>query len=154
MRIGLAYNEKPAQTGAADVPPQTTDAYVEWDEPSTIDAVARALASLGEVVRLEADASFPQKHTLAKPNIDFNMAEGLRGPSREAHVPAICEYFGVPYTGSDPLTLTLALHKGRAKEVLAFRGVATAPFAIVAAADDLARLKLPLPLFVKPVAEG
>lgn len=154
MRIGLAYNEKPAQPGAANEPPQTTDAYVEWDEPSTIDAVARALASLGEVVRLEADASFPQKLTLAKPDIVFNMAEGLRGPSREAHIPAICEYFGVPYTGSDPLTLTLALHKGRAKEVLAFRGIATAPFAIVEAAADLARIKLPLPLFVKPVAEG
>ena len=154
MRIGLAYNEKPAQPGAANEPPQTTDAYVEWDEPSTIDAVARALASLGEVVRLEADASFPQKLTLAKPDIVFNMAEGLRGPSREAHVPAICEYFGVPYTGSDPLTLTLALHKGRAKEVLAFRGIATAPFAIVETAADLTRIKLPLPLFVKPVAEG
>lgn len=154
MRIGLAYNEKPAQSSAATEPPQSTDAYVEWDEPSTIDAVAHALAALGEVVRLEADASFPQKLTLAKPDIVFNMAEGLRGPSREAHVPAICEYFGVPYTGSDPLTLTLALHKGRAKEILAFRGVATAPFAIVETAGDLGRLKLPLPLFVKPVAEG
>jgi D-alanine-D-alanine ligase len=154
MRIGLAYNEKPAQPSAADQPPQTTDAYVEWDEPSTIDAVVRALGPLGEVVRLEADASFPQKLILAKPDLVFNMAEGLRGPSREAHVPAICEYFGVPYTGSDPLTLTLALHKGRAKEILAFRGVATAPFAVVENPADLARLRLPPPLFVKPVAEG
>jgi len=154
MRIGLAYNEKPAQPSAAAEPPPSTDAYVEWDEPSTIDAVDRALAPLGELVRLEADAFFPQKLALAKPDIVFNMAEGLHGPSREAHVPAICEYFGVPYTGSDPLTLTLALHKGRAKEILAFRGVATAPFAVVETPDDLARLHLPLPLFVKPVAEG
>jgi D-alanine-D-alanine ligase len=154
MRIGLAYNEKPTPAGAADVPPHSTDAYVEWDEPSTIDAVARALAPLGEVIRLHADTSFPQKLLLAKPDIVFNMAEGLRGPSREAHVPAICEYYGVPYTGSDPLTLALALHKGRAKEVLAFRGIATAPFAVVEHASDLARVRLPVPLFVKPVAEG
>ena len=128
MRIGLAYNEKPAQRAAGE-PPNTNDAYVEWDEPGTIEAVAHALAPLGDVIRLEADAFFPQKLALARPDILFNMAEGLHGPCREAHVPAICEYMGVPYTGSDPLTLALALHKGRAKEVLAFRGVATAPFA-------------------------
>ena len=154
MRIGLAYNEKPAQPRAADAPSATNDAYVEWDEPSTIEAVARALAPLGDVIRLEADAFFPQKLALARPDILFNMAEGLHGPSREAHVPAICEYMGVAYTGSDPLTLALALHKARAKEVLAFRGVATAPFAVIEEAADLARVKLPLPLFVKPVAEG
>ena len=154
MRIGLAYNEKPAQPRAATEPPNTNDAYVEWDEPSTIEAVAHALAPLGDVIRLEADAFFPQKLALARPDILFNMAEGLHGPTREAHVPAICEYMGVPYTGSDPLTLALSLHKGRAKEVLAFRGVATAPFAIVDNPADLARLTLPFPLFVKPVAEG
>src|SRR6185295_13256248 len=48
----------------------------------------------------------------------------------------------------------LALHKARAKEVLAFRGIATAPFAVVETAADIARVKLPLPLFVKPIAEG
>jgi D-alanine-D-alanine ligase len=154
MRIGLAYNEKPAQSRAASEPPNSNDAYVEWDEPSTIEAVAHALAPLGDVIRLEADAFFPQKLALARPDLLFNMAEGLHGPSREAHVPAICEYMGLPYTGSDPLTLALALHKGRAKEVLAFRGVATAPFAIIEDPADLARLKLPFPLFVKPVAEG
>lgn len=152
MRIGLAYNEKPAPSAAS--PPPTTDAYVEWDDPTTIDAVERALAPLGEVVRLEADVFFPQKLALARPDLVFNMAEGLRGPSREAHVPAICEYFGTPYTGSDPLTLTLALHKARAKEILAFRGVATAPFAVVEQVSDLVRLRLPFPLFLKPVAEG
>lgn len=154
MRIGLAYNEKPAQPRAAATPAATIDAYVEWDEPSTIEAVAHALAPLGDVILLEADAFFAQKLALARPDIVFNMAEGLHGPSREAHVPAICEYIGVPYTGSDPLTLALALHKGRAKEVMAFRGVATAPFAIIEDPADLARLKLPFPLFVKPVAEG
>lgn len=154
MRIGLAYNEKPAQPRAADAPPTATDAYVEWDEPSTIDAVAHALAPLGDVIRLEADAFFPQKLALARPDIVFNMAEGLHGASREAHVPAICEYIGVSYTGSDPLTLALALHKGRAKEAMAFRGVATAPFTVIEQPAELARVKLPFPLFVKPVAEG
>jgi D-alanine-D-alanine ligase len=146
LRIGLAYNEKP-DSGSSD-------AYVEWDDPSTIDAVEQALGLFGSVVRLEADALFPQSVALARPDIVFNMAEGLHGPSREAHVPAICEYLGIAYTGSDPLALALSLHKGRAKEILAYRGVPTAPFRVVESAADLERIPLPFPLFVKPVAEG
>jgi D-alanine-D-alanine ligase len=154
MRIGLAYNQKPDPAASADKPPSTTDAFAEWDEPTTIAAVAQALGLFGDVVRLEAVASFPQQLSRARPDLVFNMAEGLHGVNRESHVPAICEFLGVPYTGSDPLTLALALHKGRAKEVLAQRGIPTAPFIEIAAPADLAALRLPLPLFVKPVAEG
>jgi D-alanine-D-alanine ligase len=153
MRIGLAYNQKP-DAAAAEEPPSTSDAFAEWDDPSTIAAVEQALGLFGNVVRLEADQFFPQNLALARPDLVFNMAEGLHGQSREALVPAICEYLDVPYTGSDPLTLALALHKGRTKEILAFRGVPTAPFAWVETRADLARLALPYPMFVKPVAEG
>src|SRR2546426_1737246 len=94
------------------------------------------------------------KLSLAHPDIVFNMAEGLHGPCRESHVPALCEYLNIPYTGSDPLTLALTLHKGRTKEILAYRGVPTAPFRVIERVEDLERLPLPYPLFVKPVAEG
>ena len=147
MRIGLAYNEKPDSD-------QSSDAYAEWDDPSTIDAVEQALSLFGNVIRLEADEFFPQKLSLAHPDVVFNMAEGLHGPCRESHVPALCEYLNIPYTGSDPLTLALTLHKGRTKEILAYRGVPTAPFRVIERVTDLERLPLPFPLFVKPVAEG
>ena len=153
MRIGLAYNQKPDPSNA-DEPPSTSDAFAEWDEPATIDAVARALASFGSVTRLEADESFPHQLALARPDIVFNMAEGLHGLNRESLVPAICEYLNVRYTGSDPLALALALHKARAKELLAYRGVPTPPFACVERVDDIAGVTLPYPVFVKPVAEG
>ena len=153
MRIGLAYNEKPdpASAAASDT---TTDAFAEWDDPSTIAGVEQALGLFGTVIRLEADQFLPQKLTLARPDVVFNMAEGLHGQSREALVPAICEYLNIPYTGSDPLTLALSLHKGRTKETLAFRGVPTAPFACAETLADVERVVLPFPVFVKPVAEG
>jgi D-alanine-D-alanine ligase len=154
MRIGLAYNQKPDTSPSLDEPPSTSDAYAEWDDPATIDAVAQALSLLGDVVRLEAVASFPAELTRTRPDLVFNMAEGLHGVNRESHVPAMCEFLGVPYTGSDPLTLALALHKGRAKEVLRARGVPTAPFAQVDRIGDADGIELPYPLFVKPVAEG
>lgn len=147
MRIGLAYNEKPDDALASDE-------YAEWDDASTIDAVDQALSLFGNVVRLEADEFFPQKLALARPDIVFNIAEGLHGLCRESHVPAICEYLNIPYTGSDPLSLALTLHKGRTKEILAYRGVPTAPFRVIERVADLERLPLPFPLFVKPVAEG
>ena len=153
MRIGLAYNQKP-DPGAPDEPPSTSDAFAEWDEPATIDAVAQALGRLGTVLRLEADESFPHKLALARPDIVFNMAEGLHGQARESLVPAICEFLNVRYTGSDPLALALSLHKGRAKELLAYRGVPTAPFACIERAEDVQRVALPFPVFVKPIAEG
>src|SRR6266571_2025388 len=155
MRIGLAYNEKPDLDSSLDDPSSSgSDAFVEWDDRSTIEAVEQALSLFGDVVRLEADFLFPQKLALARPHLVFNMAEGLHGPNREAHVPAICEFLNVPYTGSDPLTLAIALHKGRTKEILRQRGVPTAPFVLVERPADLERVVLPFPLFVKPAFEG
>jgi len=159
------------------------DEYAEWDSAETVNAVERALAALGTVVRLEATESFPDRLRAARPDIVFNMAEGRRGVNRESHVPAICEFFGVPYSGSDPLTLSLCLDKARAKEVLAYHGVPTAAFRVVRSPGDLESLLdgirgarcresgigrsdaptpgtrrptpgLPLPLFLKPVHEG
>lgn len=141
--------------------PSTDDEFAEWDSAETIDAVERALAGLGEVVRLEANAEFPERLRASRPDLVFNMAEGLRGVNREAHVPAICEFFGVPYSGSDPFTLSLCLDKAKTKELLAYHGVPTAPFTVVRELDELnaGTARFPLdasrfPLFVKPVHEG
>src|SRR2546428_630117 len=153
MRIGLAYNEKPESAPAAESD-GTGDAFAECDDPSTITAVEQALGLFGSVTRLEADQFFPQNVVLARPDLVFNMAEGLHGQSREALVPAICEYLNIPYTGSDPLTLALSLHKGRTKETLAYRGVPTAPFTCIEAPGQIERMALTYPVFVKPVAEG
>lgn len=154
MHIGLAYNQKPDPSSSSEEPPSTSDVFAEWDEPATIDAVAQALGLFGEVVRLEAVASFPEQLARARPDLVFNMAEGLRGVNRESHVPAMCEFFDIPYTGSDPLTLALALHKGRTKEILTHHGVPTARFVQIGDASELGEVALPYPLFVKPVAEG
>jgi len=183
--IGLAYNQKPEPSELAspvgegdrqedgelarpdEEPPSTIfdlsiaeliarDEFAEWDAPATIAAVESALARLGKVVRLEATEDFPERLRQTRPDIVFNIAEGFHGVNREAHVPAICEFFGIPYSGSDPFTLTLCLDKARTKETLAFHGIPTPPFAVV---DDPAEIEsvtadLHLPLFVKPLHEG
>jgi D-alanine-D-alanine ligase len=162
MRIGLAYNQRPP-TGSsnrgvtlpADLP-ATSDAFVEWDAPETIDAVERALGVFGRVIRLEAVGDFAERLARAEVDLLFNMAEGVSGPSREAHVPAIAEFLGIPYTASDPLTLALALHKARAKEIFAARGIPTAPFVVIDSTEQVPVLEngVTYPLFLKPAWEG
>jgi D-alanine-D-alanine ligase len=137
---------------------QADDAYAEWDSPETIAAVENALAGLGEVIRLEASSDFPQRLRETRPDIVFNMAEGLTGQNREAHVPAICEFFGIPYSGSDPFALSLCLNKARTKQMLQFYDIPTAPFALVESLAEAKMVKrtrsLRYPLFAKPVQEG
>jgi len=155
---------EPAPRPGAEPVPAPHDEFAEWDSAETVDAVERALSGLGEVIRLEATDDFPARLRSARPDIVFNMAEGLRGVSREAHVPAICEFYGVPYSGSDPFTLSLCLDKARTKELLAYHGIPTAPFRVIPAPGTrhAARGSRPesrpptadAPLFVKPLHEG
>jgi len=139
-----------AATAAAD------DEFAEWDSADTIDAVANALSAFGDVIRLEANADFPQNLRDARPDIVFNIAEGLHGVNREAHVPAICEFFGIPYSASDPFTLSLCLDKAKTKETLAYHDVPTAAFSVMHEKRHSMGLGTPLrfPLFVKPIHEG
>ena len=177
-RIGFAYNQKPestvglvsdatAESHTDEEPPPSRidDVFAEWDSAVTIDAVATALSAYGDVIRLEATPDFPERLRAEQPDIVFNIAEGLYGSNREAHVPAICEFFDIPYSGSDPFTLSLCLHKGRTKDFLTAHGIPTAAFAVIESERDLAvllsnahaRFPLPtsrFPVFLKPVQEG
>ena len=149
-------SDSPASVGA-DVASANAvgDEFAEWDSAETIDAVERALSPLGDVIRLEADEDFPERLRATRPDMVFNIAEGLNGVNREAHVPAICEFFGIPYSGSDPFTLSACLDKARTKEILSHHGVPTAEFALVRERSELPALRdREYPLFVKPVHEG
>src|SRR4029077_14016589 len=97
----------------------------------TIVAVEAALSRAGTVIRVEANDDLPLRLHDLRPDMVFNIADGIGGPHPEAHVPAICEFWSTPYTGSDSMTMSLCLDKGRAKEVLSHHGIATAPFAVV-----------------------
>ncbi|MDX1429711.1 MAG: ATP-grasp domain-containing protein, partial [Rhodothermales bacterium] len=129
------------------------DVYAEWDDATTIAAIEEVLLNFGDVVRLEAREDWPDRLREAKPDIVFNIAEGIGGATRESYVPTFCEFWGVPYTGSDPLTLATCLDKARAKEVLSFHGVPTPDFIVARRPTDLERW-MHEPCVVKPLHEG
>ena len=89
-----------------------------------------------------------------KPDLVINLCESLAADARgEMLVPAMLELLQVPYTGSSALSLALALHKNKAKEILRARGVPTPDFCIVGHVEDLTQVQLPFPLIVKPSRE-
>ncbi len=168
MRIGLTANLKSATTANAS-PPDAAGGYLlageseeEFDQPETLEAIRRVLEGAGhEVVILEPDAGILARIREKRVEVVFNLAEGRSGRSREAHIPALLELAGVPYTGSDPLTLALTLDKPMAKRVCRGAGLPTADFEVFRP-EDLASQErfaakagaLAYPVFVKPAWEG
>jgi D-alanine-D-alanine ligase len=128
----------------------------EFDHPATIAAIEGALRDLdyetdriGHIRALAKQLSAGERWDLI-----FNIAEGLRGFGREAQVPTLLDAYDIPYTFSDPLILTLALHKGMTKRVIRDLGIPTPDFAVIESPEEIAEIRLPFPLFAKPVAEG
>jgi D-alanine-D-alanine ligase len=152
MRIGVTYDLR-SDYRALGLSEEET---AEFDAEETIAAVCDALMGLGHTpIRIGGIKP------LAKALVEgmrwdavFNICEGLKGVAREAQVPALLEAFNVPYMFSDPLTLALALDKALCKRVVRDAGVPTADFAVIESEADIAKVALPFPLFLKPVAEG
>lgn len=157
MKIGLTYDLKDdIEAKGQDFP---EDALEEYDSLAVIKAISAALRSLGHTtVRLGGGRRFLAGITGKRVDLVFNIAEG-RGSlrSREAQVPAVLEMLGIPYSGSDPLTLALTLDKPLAKQIVRDAGVATPAWRLIESASHLKQLKdseIPLPAFVKPAFEG
>jgi D-alanine-D-alanine ligase len=89
-----------------------------------------------------------------QPDLVINLCESLAADSRgEIIVPCLLDMLGLPYTGSSALSLGLALHKPKAKELLRARGISTPAFAVVQRPEDVKAVNLPFPLIVKPAHE-
>jgi D-alanine-D-alanine ligase len=64
------------------------------------------------------------------------------------------EMLGIPYTGSGPLSLALCLHKGKAKEILAYHGIPTPAFQVLQHPHEPLSEALAFPLILKLLHEG
>jgi len=134
------------------VPP---DAFADFDHIETIDSIRAAIETDGhQTVFLQADTDLPYTLRDVKPDICFNIAEGLGGDAREAQVPALLEMLRIPYTGSRVLTNGISLDKTLTKRIWRDRRLPVAPFQEFSAENESLRPELKFPLFVKPAREG
>src|SRR5512145_1432584 len=152
-KIAVLANIKDESTPKPEgVPP---DAFADFDHIETINSIRAALETDGhQTVFIQADADLPYALRDEKPDICFNIAEGLGGDAREAQVPALLEMLQIPYTGSRVMANTISLDKTLTKRIWRDRRLPVAPFQEFIIGDEPLRAELRFPLFVKPAREG
>jgi D-alanine-D-alanine ligase len=163
MRIAVLANLK---DNAPTWEGMTPDQWDDLDSIKTINAIIEALEHNGHEATFFEASILPPFNLIQhlheyRPDLCFNIAEGHFGDGREAQIPALLEMLRIPYTGSQVLTLTLALDKPMTKRILTYHGLPTPEFQVFERADDpidsdLLRNEeeLAFPLFVKPSREG
>ncbi|MFH1767636.1 MAG: KamA family radical SAM protein [Candidatus Omnitrophota bacterium] len=117
--VGLAFNLKKS---CGD------DAFEEYDEPQTIQALKNTIEAMGfEVSLFEQGDSFFNDLLKKRPDFVFNIAEGRGNTNgRESQVPSILESVNIPYSGSGPVAMGITLDKHLTNLFLKARGI-TAP---------------------------
>ena len=145
MRIALILNTRRAES----------EFEVEYDPHHTVELIKHGILATGhEYVFIEADENFVENLKALKPDLVFNRAEGLRGDSRESHVPAILEMLGIPYVGSNVLTTAIGLNKAWAKKVLLYHSISTPKFYVCKSDQEAERIREGFPYILKPNEEG
>jgi D-alanine-D-alanine ligase len=128
----------------------------EFDSDATILAIENTIRELGHLPDRIGHARALCQRLVAgdKWDLVFNIAEGVRGRSREAQVPCLLEVYDIPYTFSDPLVCAVTLDKAVAKRIVQASALHTPRFHVIKTGDDVLAVDLPYPLFAKPIAEG
>ncbi len=146
---GISYNLKKGVRSEAE------DIEAEYDTPDTIEAIQDVFVSAGiRTELLEADSNFLDKLKRTNVDIVFNIAEGSSGRGREAQVPAILNFLGISFSGSDETTLCIALDKALTKRYLSTFGILTPAYQLIKTPDFELDPRLSFPLIVKPNSEG
>jgi len=152
MKIGLTFDLRQLYLDSG----YSEEATAEFESHETVQALISTVRELG----FEPDPIGHLRNLADRLlkgdrwDLVFNLAEGLTGFGREAQVPCLLDSFGVHYTFSDPLVLSLTLHKALTKRVLRDLGIPTPEFKVIDCDADLRDFDLCYPVFAKPVAEG
>ena len=152
MRIALVYDLRDDYRALGF----SEEEVAEFDTIETIDQLSCALEALGfEAVRVGHGRALAARLVAGERfDLVFSIAEGVKGRSREAQVPALCELFDQPYLFSDPLTMAASLDKAVAKRLVREAGIPTPSFAVAERSASELMGWVEFPAFVKPLAEG
>jgi len=152
MTVGLTYDLRSEWLAEGFSEVETA----EFDREETVDAIEAAVRAEGHRTERIGNHRSLMAALAAGTRWDlvFNICEGMHGLGREALVPALLDAYRIPYTFSDPVVLSVSLHKAMTKRIVRDAGVATPGFSVVEALEDVEAVALPYPLFAKPLGEG
>ena len=146
LKVAITFNLKRSTS---------TDDDAEFDDISTISAIEDALKTMGcEVILCEATEEAIEQLIRNRPDFVFNIAEGINGRGREAHIPSILNFLGIPFTGSDETTMCLTLDKHISKILVSSYGIKTPDFRVIDSLDDLIDIEPTYPMIIKLNSEG
>lgn len=148
MRIGLAYNLRRRHTESQ------AELLTQEDITRLLESLERLHHTAIPIEVTGTPQQIVERLTSARPELIFNVAEGLGGRTREAYYPALYRMLGLPFTGSDASTLYVGLDKRLAAEVLLTRGIRIPRGAMITRDQPELPDDLPFPLIVKPNYEG
>lgn len=147
LRVGFTYDlraDRPVRSGEPE------DINAEFDSEETANNIARSIEAGGhKVIKIGGVKNLLSRLGTIKAEVDivFNICEGYSGRNREAQVPVILETLGIPFVGSDGLTLSLTLDKVMTKKVLISEKIPTPGYFVAEYADtayNFDHLKFPL----------
>lgn len=144
------------------------DARPTPDDPNSDFALAEARSDIEAIKNALREGGFSVKtmglrrinaKAIAKieeidPDVIFNLCESLYGESRqEMYTAGLFELLKIPYTGSPPFALGLALNKRKSKQILRAAGLPVPSSVLAIPAQSFSLSDLEAPYIIKPVRE-
>ncbi|MEM7184146.1 MAG: D-alanine--D-alanine ligase [Spirochaetota bacterium] len=135
----------------------------EWESEKSIVYLKQCIAKLG--YQVEVLEPFTDKKTLLEcllqylplkqETILFNLVEGFASPNRRAWVPALAEFLGFAYTGSNAALQISTLDKQSTSKLVGQLGIPIPKSYLLQERYSLSQVpQSAYPLFVKPNREG
>jgi D-alanine-D-alanine ligase len=95
--------------------------YQEWESRDSINYLANVISSFAYIPEIiepikNRDKLLSELFSIIKnreesKTILWNLVEGFYSPNREAYIPSLAEFFGIPFVGSDASAQILSLNK-------------------------------------------
>lgn len=153
LRIALVYDVFEAYPWREGDPPDADAEYEPWETVEALEAAFRALGH--EPVRVGTAHDLLRALPSLQADAALSIAEGAHSINREGYAPTLFEMAGIPFLGSDALTLSVSLDKAWTRDLVAAAGVRVPWGVSVSCVEQVDAISFPaFPLFVKPRFEG
>ncbi len=149
MKVGILYNYVDKVERGLD-----QDKVSDNEILTTVRLVQEALKAEHEVIPVRVSRKLLLELEKDSFDVVFNLCEGFLGKVQgEAYIAGYLELLDIPYTGSDPFTLSMCLDKGKVKDVLRVNGIPTPRSQVFEDPSQPLDQTLSYPLIVKPLRE-
>lgn len=136
----------------------------EWENRESVEILRDTIISIGyesfilepkkEKNRLSELLNLIQSENAHSRYIFFNLIEGYYSRNREGYVPALAEFFGIAFTGSDSYAQNVSLDKELTRSIAHSISLPGKKYKLLQKKDPITIDGMNFPIFLKPNREG